>query len=194
MRLLVCLLLIAGSSTLSGQTTSASEPSNIKTVTCSIRTVSEEWRSTRPAIVYITVASVFDTPLNIPLWSSLSLDPLSNNGSFSIQLKNAGKISAGVDPRALETLEPLSSVDPRDEKRDKLIGLRFDHKNDKANFKLDARDLVWDYEVVSRPPVAKLFSIAKPGVYEAQFHMWWDSGSCESSKVRLVILPEGNKP
>jgi hypothetical protein len=173
---------------------STNDRSNSQLVTCSIRTVREKWRSTSPAIVYITVASVSDTPLNIPLWSLLSLDPLSNNESLSIQFKDAGKISAGVDPSALETLEPLSSVDPRDKKRDKSIRLRFDHKNEKANFKLDARDLVWDYEVVSRRPVAKLFSIAKPGVYEAQFHMWWDSGSCESSKVRLVILPEGDNP
>lgn len=192
-QLLVYILLLAPFTSVLGQATGANKSNNNPSVSCSIRTDSTAWSPAKRASVYIKVINRSDTPLNIPLWSLLSLAPLSQGESLSIQLKDSGKIAAGIDPRALITLEPLSSVAPRNEKRDKSIRLRFNHKNEEANFKLDPRDLIWDYEAVSRQPVAKLFSIAKPGTYDAQFHMWWESGSCESTTMRLTISGGENK-
>jgi hypothetical protein len=163
-------------------------------VNCSIHTETKQWSPKNAATISITIVSLSDTPLNIPLWSLLSLVPRSPDESLSIPSKSAGKIIAGVDPRAVKASEPFSSVVAREQKPERSILLRFNHKQQKVDFKLDARDLIWDYEVVSRTPTAKLFSIAKPGAYETQFRMWWESGSCESSTVRLTILPDDNQP
>ena len=192
-RLRVCLLVPTVPACSLGQSHSTKNSKATPTVSCSIHTETIQWSPKTPAIVNITIVSLSDTPLNIPLWSLLSFVPRSPDESLSIPLKSAGKIVAGVDPRAVRALEPFSSVVVTDQKPEQSLRLRFDHKHQKADVKVDARDLIWDYEVVSRSPTAKLFSLAKPGSYDAQFRMWWESGSCESSTVRLTILGD-NQP
>jgi hypothetical protein len=189
LRLLIGLLFFVRDASLAGQSYSPKDSKSTPSVACSIRTENKEWSPTKPPILYIYVESLSEERLDIPFWSLLSLAPVSHGDSLSTQLKDAGKLAAGVDPTAVEAVGPSSNVITRNIRGDRSIRLRFDHKGEKAVFKVDGRDLTWDYEVVNRPPTFKLFAIAKSGIYDAQFHMWWENGSCESSKITITVQP-----
>jgi hypothetical protein len=188
LRLLIGLLLVRDGS-LFGQAYSPKDSKSTPSVACTIRTENKEWSPTKPPILYISVESLSEERLDIPFWSLISLAPISHGDSLSTHLKDAGKLVAGVDSTELEALGPTSAVVARNINGDRSIRLRFNHKGEKAAFKVDGRDLIWDYEVVSRPPTFKLFAIAKSGIYDAQFHMWWENGSCDSSKITITVQP-----
>jgi hypothetical protein len=177
-----------------GQGQTVKDRKDAPSVICAVRTERKDWSPTKPSILYVTVESFSDSPMEIPLWSHLSLAPASPTGSpLSQQLKDTGRLGASVDASALHSLSPASSTVTSNLKGDGSIRLRLIHKGEKANFTFDADDLIWDFEAVSRTPALKLFSVAKPGVYDLQFHMWWETGACESAKVRLTILPDKPK-
>ena len=69
------------------------------------------------------------------------------------------------------------------------VELKLDHKDAQAEFTIDAARLIWDYEIVSRAPTLRLFSMVKPGLYDLRLQMSWEGGSCESGKIRLRIAP-----
>jgi hypothetical protein len=188
--LFLALLLLAQNRILVGQSQAVEGKKNSPSVVCAIRTERKDWSPTKPAILYVTVENLSDSRLEIPLWSHLSLAPVSPNDSLLTRPKDAGILGAAVDPKVFDTLGLPSSAVIRDVKGEGSIRLRFTHKGEKANFKFDARDLIWDFEAANRTPAFKLFSVAKAGVYDLQFHMSWETGACESAKVTLKIEPE----
>jgi len=157
-------------------------------IACYARPEHDEWTPAKPAIVEVTVESLLDSPLEIPLWSGLSLAPASPRDPFVTHVP--GKITAAVSPGAINPSEMPSSIVIRDIKGDGTIRLRFLHKGDKANLTFDAADLTWDYEVVNRTPTFSLFSLATPGKYSLQFKMTWANGSCKAPEVPITITKE----
>ncbi len=99
----------------------------------------------------------------------------------------SNRIVAAVDPAVLDPFDKAGLVYKHAEKADSVL-VRFAHQGEKAKFKFDARDLIWDHEVVDRSPAYKLFAIAKPGPYRLQFYM--SSGPCESAKLPLTIATD----
>lgn len=113
--------------------------------------------------------------------------------SFARGDPRLGKLVAGIDPSLVDQFLPQRVRPSRAAKGDGSIRLRFLRKGEQATFKLDARDLIWDYEAVNREPGFKLFSLAKPGEYELRFHMWWENGACDSAPSSLKVAGEAGK-
>jgi hypothetical protein len=181
------LLLLAQSKLAVGQTDAARDTNANLSILCVIRVEQKDWSATKPAIVYVTVENLSSSPLEVPLWSHLSLTPVSPGDSPLFRPKDVAMLGASVDPTVIDRLVEPSSTVIRDVKGDGSIRLRFAHKGEKANLKFDARDLIWDFEAANRTPAFKLFSVAKSGAYDLQFHMSWGTGACESEKVGLTI-------
>jgi hypothetical protein len=188
--LLVAFLLLVQNKILTGQTETGKGKTDSPSLACAVRTEHKDWRATKPAIVYVEVENLSDTTSEIPLWSHLSLTPVSPSNSLSSLPKDAAVLGASVDPKVFDPLGLPSGAVIRDAKHKGGIRLRFAHHGEKANFKFDARDLTWGFEAANSNPAYKLFRIAEAGAYDLQFHMRWDNGACESAKVRLTILPE----
>jgi hypothetical protein len=152
---------------------------------CVISTEAQDWTPAKPATIHVTVENLSNGPLDIPLWSLLYLSPVPQAGLRGTKARVSERIAASVNPTVFEGLDhpPGAVLVENGSAR-----LRFGHKGQKANFKFDASDLIWDFEVVSRTPALKLFTAAKPGAYELQFHMYWEgNNTCDSSKLRLSI-------
>jgi len=186
---LLALLLSVHNRALAGQTDAGKNLKANPVITCAIRTEHREWNPAQPATVYITIESLSDNPSEIPLWSLLYLSP-SSPVTYSKPIGvNTGRIAAGVDASALSPFGRPSGAGVRDRKGDDSARLRFSHKGEKVEFVIDARNLTWDFETANRTPTFRLFEITKPGAYDLQFHMYWESGACESPKVRVSIAP-----
>ena len=187
----LALVSLVAKGTFCAQTNTAHANQHVAAVACSVQTDRSEWEPSKPAMVSVTVESLSDKPFEIPLWSDLSLAPVSPRDPFLTRIP--GNLVAGIDPSMIDPLLPPASPLIRDSKGDGSVRLRFIRKGQKATFKLDARDLVWDYEVVNREPAFKLFSLAKPGSYQLQFRMWWENGSCDSAPTPLKVANETQK-
>jgi hypothetical protein len=180
------LLLVVARDSATGQNQAEANRSPTSVVSCSVRTDSKEWIAKRPATVYVTVESLSGSAFEKPLWSALHLEPTHPEPSLG-PATVSDRIIAGLDPAVLDPFDRSGVVTKHGDKGDSVL-LRFTRKGDRAKFKFDAGDLVWDYEVVNRSPMFRLFAIAKPGKYWLQFQM--SSGPCSSAKVTLTIAAD----
>jgi hypothetical protein len=86
--------------------------------------------------------------------------------------KRYGGVGIGIEPRP--------------------IHLRFKNKNNKIDFRIDARHLLWAKEFSSGWPSSGLFGTAKSDDYDLQLVLETDNGRVESLKVKISI--DASKP
>lgn len=170
------------------------KPDDSKLLHCTASVEKREWRPESPAVVIVTIESLAERPITVPLWSLLylSADP-ENNLGVGRKLERA-RIVGIVDPGVLlPALRDPGSHLSWDGITARSLRVKLGHKYEESRISFDARNLIWDFEYVNRAPSLRLFTAAKPGRYDLQFSMTWETGTCESQQVPVEIISSSNK-
>jgi hypothetical protein len=183
-RVIFCLLLAYSSGGLSGQKKVEEKHAFNHDIRCVIQTERRYWNRKTETILSGTIENLTDGPLELEVdpalyLSSRTSSEMGDNFWAPADLLHdrpisTGKHAIGVDKKA-EGIEPVS------------IRLRFKHKEDKIDFRIDAQHLLWAKEISSTWPFSALFSTVKSGDYDLQLVLETDKGRVESPKVKISI-------
>jgi hypothetical protein len=148
---------------------------------CVIQTERNKWNRTTDAVISGTLENLTNGPLGVELDAHFYLS--SRTGLAEM----GDKYWAPVD---LLHDKPIS-IEKHPVRPDKIlpvpIRLRFKSKGDKIDFRIDAQHLLWAKVISSVWPSSKLFTTVKSDEYDLQLVLETDSGTVESSKVKVSI-------
>jgi hypothetical protein len=178
-----------------GAQTRVEEPRKInRNIRCTIQVQDREWTPAAPAIVRGKVESLAEGSFEMQVQPILYLSSKTSSAGRDkywapVDLFRDGPLP--VDKRPMDRKGEVVAI------RALPTKLTFNNKGESIDFRIDARQVLWDREISSVWPSRELFAAVEPGSYDLRLVLETKSGDSESAKVTVVVgsgTPHEPKP
>ena len=166
------------------QTKVEEHPAINHSIRCALEVQDQKWTSAAPAVVRGKIENLTEGPLEVYVQPFLYLSSktssaerdkywapvdLFRDGPLPVDKRPLGQKGEGVAIKAIP------------------IKLTFKSKHEVADFRIDARHVLWEREISSVWPSRDLFAAVEPGSYDLRLALETKSGDCESASAAVVV-------